>query len=212
MHVPARPLTNKNIAVSKVESPRSVFLRVHPRAYVSISLVRAVYHLASPAPLSNVPVTFVNFAGRISHGSKPVPQKARVMMHPHAARKFPPSNNVFTKGLLVQIEVADAPGGGLLEEGVSSRRRGDMLARDDISRLISAGLPVMLGFLARTKTTIGLERPIEVFVCFFWPPAVVCHRGLPSIARPQVDHRTEIVAKLLNYAPAKPAHRDSALM
>ena len=103
------------------------------------------------------------------------------------------------------------PGGGLLEEGVSSRRRGDMLARDDISRFISAGLPVMLGFLlARTKTTIGLERPIEVFIYSFWPPAVVCHRGPPSTARAQVDHRTEIVAKLLNYAPAKPAHRNSA--
>ena len=86
-----------------------------------------------------------------------------------------------------------------------------MLARDDIYRFISAGLPVMLGFLlARTKTTIGLERPIEVFIYSFWPPAVVCHRGPPSTARAQVDHRTEIVAKLLNYAPAKPAHRDSA--
>ena len=88
-----------------------------------------------------------------------------------------------------------------------------MLARDDISRFISAGLPVMLGFLlARTKTTIGLERPIEVFIYSFWPPAVVCHRGPPSTARAQVDHRTEIVAKLLNYAPAKPAHQNSALI
>ena len=55
--------------------------------------------------------------------------------------------------------------------------------------------------LSRTKTTIGLERPIEVFIYSFWPPAVVCHRGPPSTARAQVDHRTEIVAKLLNYAP-----------
>ena len=41
---------------------------------------------------------------------------------------------------------------------------------------------------------------------------MVCHRGPPSTARAQVDHRTEIVAKLLNYAPAKPAHQDSALI
>lgn len=66
--------------------------------------------------------------------------------------------------------------------------------------------------LSRTKTTIGLERPIEVFIYSFWPPAVVCHRGPPSTARAQVDHRTEIVAKLLKNAPAKPAHRDSKLI
>jgi hypothetical protein len=53
----------------------------------------------------------------------------------------------------------------------------------------------------------GGEEEEEVFIYSFWPPAVVCHSGPPSTALAQVDHRTEIVAKLLNYAPAKPGRK-----
>ena len=58
---------------------------------------------------------------------------------------------------------------------------------------------------ARPKTTIGLGAPVEVFIYYLWPPAVVCHRGPPSTTRARVDCRTEMLAKLLNYTPRNAA-------
>ena len=59
--------------------------------------------------------------------------------------------------------------------------------------------------VTRPKTTIGLTiglgAPIEVFIYYLWPPAVVCHRGPPSTTRARVDRRTGMLAKSLNYRP-----------
>ena len=54
---------------------------------------------------------------------------------------------------------------------------------------------------ARPKTTIGLGAPVEVFIYYLWPPAVVCHRGPPSTTRARVDRRTVHRSKLRFYWP-----------